>query len=191
MKIFRVILFFCVLGASVHGQELLEKNKIPGDFKVILDVTGTIQFANYYRYSISADGVVIFEYTSRGLPIERRYNLELIPLGEKPKRSKVPKPPKKKKNLSKNQLREIVRVLESSGFFLMKDSYYGDPSATNGTCVNHADAKALSITANGKTKRVYFFLGCSYGDGHELKNFLALFEKIQRMISAVNIREVG
>jgi hypothetical protein len=191
MKVFPVLVCILFLSLSSVSQTLLQNNKLPKDLQISLDVTGTVQFANYYRYSIEANGAVSMEYTSRGLPVTKGFNYLLIPLGEKPKKVIVPTPPKKKEKLSRNQLKELVRAFESSGFFSMNDSYYGDPTTVNGMCTNHADAKALSITANGKTKRVYFFLGCTYSENTPLKNFLEHFDKVQRVLKDVKIRETG
>lgn len=205
------IFFFC---SSTIAQNILTDGKLPTDLKITIHHTGTVQFATYYRYTISPEGSVTIEYTRRGLPPARDFSTLLAVKAPKPaktaksgKNSKKLKaetaiqtqkpvdttatqvPPKKDK-LSTGQLIKLSQTIESSGFFDMNDNYQGNPDLETATCVNHAAAQAISVTANGKTKNVYFFLGCGYGEFEPLKKFLALFQQIETAISSVNIKEV-
>lgn len=187
MKIIALIFSFFVLGLTTTAQNILVNGKLPNDLQITIDDTGTVEFANYTRTIISVDGTVGFEYTSRGLPVQNNYVGLLILKGQKPT-----KLPTKKDKLSKKQLLELAQAIEMSTFFDMKDRYDENPSiqGEGAGCVNHAAAKAISVTANQKTKRVYFFLGCSYGEYEPLKKFLTLYQQIEKMVSGVNITEI-
>ena len=187
MKIIGLIISFFVLGLTATAQNILVNGKLPNDLQIKIDDTGTVQFANYTRSIISVDGTVGFEYTRRGLPVQNNYVGLLILKGQKPT-----KLPTKKDKLSKKQLLELAQAIETSTFFDMKDRYDGNPSiqAEGAGCVNHAAAKAISVTANQKTKHVYFFLGCGYGEYEPLKKFLTLYQQIEKMVSGVRVTEI-
>lgn len=187
MKIIALIFSFIVLSSTGIAQNILVDGQLPNDLRVTINNTGTIQFANYTRYMISVDGTVGFEYTSIGLPIVQNNVGVLMLKGHKP--VKPPRAQTKKDKLARKQLLELAKAIEKSTFFDMNDSYYGNPDAQF-NCVNHADGKAISVTANQKTKNVYFFLGCGYGEYDPLKKFLILYQQIEQMISGVKVKEV-
>lgn len=186
------LLILMLLASTAAGQNLMVDGELPRDLKITIENTGTVQFANYYQNTILADGTVTFEFTSRGLPVQDRGYGELVlsTNDKKHKTEPAPTPPAKKDKLSKSDLLELARAFESSTFFQMQDSYYGDPTLKTGMCINHSAAKAISVTANGKTKRVYFFLGCSYGEYAPLAEFLQLYKSVETAISGVEIKEI-
>lgn len=181
-----------MLGLTATAQNILIGGKLPKDFQITIDDTGTVQFATYRRYTISAGGSVTVEYTRRGLPVQNRIDglFEITRNGKTQKKVQSPKPPDKKDKLSKGQLLKLARAFESSTFFQMQDSYYGNAALQLATCVNHSDAKAMSITANNRTKRVYFFLGCEYGEYAPLTEFLGLYKKVEMVINGVKVKEI-
>ncbi len=185
MKVIVLAASLAAFSLSTSAQHILTDGQLPKDLKITIDNTGTVQFANYYRSNILRDGSVTLEYTSRGLPIQRGFSSVLLLKGQK-----APKPPVKKNKLSKKQLTELAHAIETSGFFEMKESYYGNPGSEPVMCSNHANAKAITVIANGKTKRVYFFLGCGYGEFEPLKKFLSVYEQIEKTIGGVKVREI-
>ena len=143
---------------------------------------GTMNFSHYYTYTIHRDGRVTYDDSASVNALPTGVNYSAL-LGS---HKKLPKPPKLADRLKDKQLLALMREFEASDFFEMRDNYsYGDPFLTQQTCVNHAQSKALSITIDGKTKSVSFFLGCSYSDQSPLKAFLALYDKVSEMLSKV------
>jgi hypothetical protein len=170
-----------LLSSTSQGQTApsLDKN-VPNDLKITLTLGGTIEYQSAYTYIIKSDGTVVLDDYSRNLPTNRAL-MALRPRPEELKRSE---------RLSAEQLMELVRDFESSDFFSMNERYYGDPTNELTSCVNHAEAKALSFAANGKAKSVSFFLGCNYGDNSPLKSFLQLYEKVSAALRTVKATSV-
>lgn len=195
MKTSGVILFLLILASTSVGQNIVRKGKLPKDFQLIVDETGTVQYANYRRYIIRGNGKVTFEYTRQGLPIGRPFSdLILIPSsGNSSTKAHRPKTasPVKKEKLSKRQVIRLAQAIDSSTFFEMQDRYYGNPLIEEGSCTNHASANAITVAANGSTKTVYFFLGCTYGDFTPLKRFSQLYDLILKAISSVRMKELS
>lgn len=186
--IFLTICIFVFTDMS-FGQKADVSVPIPDDLTIILDNTGTIEFAEYTRYKISADGTVRVEITNQGLPAIKP--MDVLLRGKEPyftkndDRSKTvaEKGKEKQIKLSRIKLIELFNLAKSIEFFNMADSYHGNHELAEVTCVNHALAKQITITAHGRTKSVYFFLGCSYGDFDPLIRFNRLFDEISKMIS--------
>ena len=178
-------LFLFILVPVTWAQGTQEIRKIPKDLEIRFIQGGTIQFGTYYTCTIRADGRVTIEYQSHGLPTGRRVG-DLRLKGQ----PKPPKLPKKKERLSRTQLIELMNAFDSSGFFAMRDRYWGDPKVDAQACINHAEAKGLSILASGRKKETSFFLGCSYDTVPEFKRFNELFDTISAILSAVRITEV-
>jgi hypothetical protein len=169
---------------QVSAQSFLKNGEIPKDLVIELKLSSTIEFFTHYDMTITADGKVYLEVRSN-LPQPTNFSrlLGIAPGKNKPEKLKTPK---LEDRLSKKQIRKIIGEFEKSGFFAMNEYYEGDPNpATDGTCVNHAEIKGLSISANGRTKRVAFFLGCTYAENSPLKSFLALYDKISKELSGV------
>ena len=184
MKIIAQVVLGVFFGLSMFSQltaqSAIRNGKIPKDLIIMLDLSGTVQYANYYNYRITSDGKVFYKERLNGLPSQKSFS-DLLRL----KGSKSPKKPKLKEKLSKKQITQIINEFKKTGFYELEDYYHGDKTLENGTCVNHAMEKGLSISINGKTKKVAFFLGCSYGENSPLKRFLILYEKIEKELSGV------
>ncbi len=180
--LFGIIIFFTTF-SQMLAQSILKDNKIPEDLIIKLTLSSTIQFSSEYDLKITSDGKVYLDERSHNLPGTNFSALLRLNSGKN--KTKQLKVPKLKDKLSKRQIKKIVSEFEKSGFFEMNESYYGDPTLKEGTCVNHAYTKGLSILANGKTKNVAFFLGCSYGENSPLKSFLNLYAKIDEELSGV------
>lgn len=191
-NIFLVLCWSILLGPTTSAQNILVGGKTPKDLQITIDDTGTIQFANYQRFTISSEGFVTVEYTRRGLPSSGGQFSTLLLLRKNGNSKKVrpQKPAEKKDRVSERQLIDLARAIESSTFFQMQDSYHGDSTLELGTCVDHAGAKAISVTANGRTKNVYFFLGCTYGEYEPLKKFLELYKRIETVVGGVKVKEI-
>ncbi len=174
------IIFFCAAISQITAQSVLKGDKIPEDLVIKLTLSSTIEYSSQYELKITPDGKVYLRDYSRNLPSGKNFpgllNIE---------KNKKTKTPKLKDKLSKKQIRQIISEFEKSGFFEMNEFYHGDPALKEGSCVNHAYTKALSISANGKTKSVAFFLGCSYGENSPLKSFLNLYDKIDKELRGV------
>lgn len=171
------IFFLFALGSQVAAQSIFKNGDIPNDLVITLNLSSTSQFASEYDYKITSDGRVFFEDRSHNLPAYPSFGALL-------KKNKLKKPTLKDK-LSKRQLRDIVREFENSGFFEMNEYYRGDPNLTEATCINHADIKGLSVSANGKIKKVVFFLGCGYGEKSPFHRFLNLYNKVDAVLKGV------
>ena len=187
-----LVLFLYVLISASYAQGNAANTEVPGDLKITLSVSGTIQIATHYTYTILSDGSISLEYQRQGLPVVHRPPLELFTLNGKAVK-KAPAPPtvpQKKKHLSKTDLESLVRAFETSGFFEMADRYEGDWTVPNATCVNHAEEKGLSITSNGRTKSVSFFMGCAYGEASPLKRFLALYDTVSKAMNNVEVKTI-
>lgn len=181
-----LILIACA-SVSAASQSILKDGKIPKDLAITLSLGGTIQFSTQYDLRITADGKVYLENYREGLPVGRSFS-ELL----KTTTFVMPKAPKLKEKFSKKQLKAIVSEFETSGFFAMNPYYQGDSEAETNVCINHAEEKGISITANGQTKKVAFFLGCSYGENSPLKKFLALYNFVEiqmRGVRKINSKE--
>lgn len=163
----------------VSAQSSLKEDEIPKDLVIKLSFSSTARYSPEYDVIITADGKVYLEYRSEGLPLARNFS------DLSKNKSKKVEAPRLEDRLSKKQIKEIIGEFEKSGFFGMNESYYGDPNLELQTCVNHSDTKALSVSANGKTKKVAFYLGCNYGEESPLKSFLALYDKIDKKLSGV------
>ncbi|MEP6901516.1 MAG: hypothetical protein ABJA66_07180 [Actinomycetota bacterium] len=162
----------------------MKDNKIPRDLIIKLTFSSTIQFSSEYDLKITSDGKVYLTDRSHNLPSGTSfYNLLGLSAGKN--KIKKTETPKLKDKLSKKQIKQIIGEFERSGFFEMNDYYQGDPTLTEMSCINHANTKGLSISANGKTKNVAFFLGCSYSEKSPLKDFLSLYDKIDKVLSGV------
>ena len=183
MKILLSIIFLSAFVSQMPAQSILKDGKIPKDLVIKLSLSSTIQFAAEYDVKITADGKVYLDDRSRLLPTQNFSDLTF--LGINGKKVKKPESPKLKDTLTKNQIQHIILEFEKSGFFEMNKYYEGDPNLKEGVCVNHANIKGLSISANGKTKSVAFFLGCSYGAQSPLKSFLTLYDKISKELRGV------
>lgn len=181
--LFGVIIFFAAF-CQMSAQSVLKVNKIPKDLVIKLTLSSAIQFSSEYDLKVTADGTVYLKDRSHNLPKGSDFSSLLIKNSGKNKTGK-PKAPKLKAKLSKKQIKQIIGEFKKSGFFRMNEFYYGDPTLKEGTCVNHAYTKALSISTNGETKSVAFFLGCSYGENSPLKSFLKLCDKIDKELSGV------
>ena len=179
--LFGTIIFFTAF-SQIAAQSVLKDNKIPEDLIIKLSLSSTIQFSSEYDLKITSDGKVYLDDRSHNLPSATNFSALLKLNSGKNKNLKMPR---LKDKLSKEQIKRIITEFKKSGFFEMNESYYGDPTLKEGTCVNHANTKGLSILANGKTKSVAFFLGCSYGENSPLKSFLNLYEKIDKELSGV------
>lgn len=201
MKTLALMFLLLIPSISAAGQNILVNGKLPKDLQITIDDTGTLQFADTKRSTISSDGRVVFHHTSQSLPLLKNPAdlLALKTTGSEPKKKPgklektLAKPPKntpKKDKLSKKQLFELVQAIELSGFFEMQDRYHGNPTLKTSTCINHSKAKAISVLGNGKTKTVYFFLGCSYGEFETLTKFLRLYDQIAGAISSVKAKEI-
>jgi hypothetical protein len=179
-------IFLCVLAWQTPAQSVLRDGTIPEDLVITLSLGGTIQFSVHYTYRITADGKVYYDEL-QSLPVVRLPdNVLNMKIGSaKPTKAARTKPPKLADRLSKEQIKRMISAFESSGFVEMDDRNEGDKTLKEIMCLNHAEAKELSITANGKTKRVYFFLGCQYGERSPLKNFLSLYDQIRKELSGV------
>lgn len=171
-----------ILALQVSAQSLLIKGKIPNDLIIKLSLSSTMEYSSEYDLKITADGKVYLTDRSHNLPSGTNFSTLLGLTSGKNKKSKLPK---LKDKLSKKQIKQILYEFEKSDFFLMNELYYGDPTLKEASCVNHAYTKGLSISTNGKTKNVAFFLGCSYGENSPLKSFLNLYDKIDKAISGV------
>ena len=178
------IVIFLAAYCQMSAQSILTDSKIPKDLIIKLTLSSTIQFSSEYDLKIVADGTVYLEDRSHNLPLGPNLSTLLI-INSGKNKTERPKVPKLKDKLSEKQIRQIISEFKKSGFFEMNESYYGDPTLKEGTCVNHAYTKVLSISANGKTKSVAFFLGCSYGENLPLKSFLKLYDKIDKELSGV------
>ncbi len=171
-----------ILALQISAQSLPIKGKIPNDLIIKLSLSSTIEYSSEYDLKITSDGKIYLTDRSHNLPSGTSFSTLLGLTSGKNKKSK---PPKLKDKLSKKQIKQILNEFEKSGFFEMNESYYGDLTLKEGSCVNHAYTKGLSISMNGKTKSVAFFLGCSYGENSPLKSFLNLYDKIDKAISGV------
>jgi hypothetical protein len=177
------IIFFCVFVSQMSAQSVLRDSRISKDLVIKLSFSNTVQFSAEYDLKITSDGKVYLADRSHQLPLQTFFNMMLLETnGNKPKKPKIPK---LKDMLSQKQLKQMILEFEKSGFFKMNESYYGDTNLQENICTNHADTKGLSISANGKTKNVAFFLGCSYGENSPLKSFLSLYDKISKELSGV------
>jgi hypothetical protein len=172
------LIFVLTFAFQSSAQSLLKDGKIPNDLVIILSLKGTIQFANYYDYKITSDRQV-FSQEQINFPVTSSVSLLLNK-----------KPQKLKDKLSKKQLKRIINEFESSGFFELNDYYENDPTFKDASCSNHALIKSLLISANGKTKKVGFFLGCGVGENSPLKKFLSLYEKIEAELKKVKKQKV-
>ena len=182
-KILLVLFFAFSLVSPVAAQPVLRRGKIPKDLIITLGFSSTVRFSDEYDLKITARGKVYLDDRSHRLPVQRNFNpFSLATNGNKPRKIKTPK---LKNKLSQSALKRLILDIEKAGFFEMKESYYGDPNLRVNTCWNHADTKSLSVSANGKTKKVAFFLGCSYGEASPLKSFLRLYERIDAELSRV------
>ena len=182
--VFSIFLFLAVASPMI-AQTILKDGKIPKDLVITLSLEGTTQFSTHYTYKITTDGKVFYEEQSN-LPPQESF-ADLLNVNDK---SRKVRKPKLKNKLSKEQIKSIILEFEKAGFFEMNESYYGDPTLKEVSCVNHAEKKGLSITANGKTKSVAFFLGCSYGENSPLKSFLNLYDKIGKELSNVKKKKL-
>lgn len=195
LKRILLIAALVVLGSAfvTNAQSLLKNGKVPKDLAITLSMSGTIQFAPHYTYTITSDGRVFYDLQQMGLPTPNASGVKLAKLKSKDgKVTKVkydvPKPPKLKEKLSQKQLKEIIRGFEESGFFLITDANKFDPALTETTLIDHAQTKALSIAANGKIKNVEFFMGGNYGENSPVHNFLKLYDKIRAELNTVRAR---
>lgn len=185
-----LFLAFCCASVS-EAQTSPENGKIPKDLTITLTLGSEAQFAIRYRFKIIASGKVFYEDFSTTLPKGRSFKsiLNLSQSGKTSSNSKSAKkklkPPKLKKRLSKKQIKKIIAEIKNSGFYEMADSYFVDPPMKNGSCWNHGKLKVISITANGKTITVGFYLSCPYEKNSPLSKFLALFDKINEEIKGV------
>lgn len=184
-KIVSGIVFFCSFVWQMQAQSVLKDGEIPKDLIITLSLSSTVQFSDAYIYKINPDRTVFFENRSNSLPLGVSFaGLLSGKVGETSKPVKI-KSPELKDKLSKKQIKQILIEFEKSGFFEMNEYYQGDPTLELNTCHTHADTKSLSISANGKTKKVGFYLGCSYGEKAPLKSFLTLFDKISEILKSV------
>jgi hypothetical protein len=176
------LIFVLMLALQMSAQSLLKDGKIPKDLVITLSLGGTVQYANYYSYKITSDGKIVYTEELNGLPIASNYGLLLKQL----------KTPELKENLSKKQIKSILKGFESAGFFEMNEYYQGYSDKVGGevTCVNHAMSKSLSISINNVNKKVGFFLGCSYSENSPLKKFLVLYDKILGHLKNVKKRKI-
>ncbi|HEX8399034.1 MAG TPA: hypothetical protein VF644_16480 [Pyrinomonadaceae bacterium] len=172
------IFYFIALALPISSQSILKDGKIPKDLFIVLSLSSTIQFSSEYDYKITSDGKAFFEDRSHNLPANPNSGALLH------SKNKV-KNPKLRERLSQRQLSQLIRDFEKSGFFEMNEYYQGDPGFKEGVCINHAQRKGLSISANGKTKSVAFFLGCGYGEKSPLHSFLNLYNKIEKELQNV------
>ncbi|HEV8160000.1 MAG TPA: hypothetical protein VGP58_13275 [Pyrinomonadaceae bacterium] len=177
------LFFLFAFVSQMSAQSVLKDGKIPRDLVITLSFSSTIQFSAEYDLKITADGKVYLNDRSHLLPSQTFFNLMLLEMnGKKLKKSKIPK---LKDRISQKQIKQIILEFEKSGFFEMNEFYYGDPILNENVCTNHADIKSLSILANGKTKNVAFFLGCSYSEKSPLEGFSSLYDKISKELSSV------
>lgn len=161
---------------------MVAQDRAPGDLMIKLTLGGTQQFQSAYTYTIRMDGTVTFEDRSHSLPVRPEYPLALTPRQTEPERAL---------RLTDEQLNSLVDAFADAEFYSMQDSYYGEPDADGRVlCVNHAQSKALSITANGRTKEVSFFPGCDYTDKTPVKAFLSLYDNVSGMIAKVRAEPV-
>lgn len=168
-----ISIFFALI-SQASAQSVLKDGKIPGDLVIKLSFSSSIQSSAEYDLKITADGKVYLDDRSHMLPSQTFFN--------PPKRLKVPN---LKDKFSQKQLKQMILEFEKSGFFEMNESYEGDINLQENICINHANTKGLSILANGKTKKIAFFLGCSYGEKSPLKSFLNLYDKISEELKKV------
>lgn len=178
------LLFVSFLALHCSAQSILKDGKIPKDLVIVLRLSSRIQFSQRYECKMTFNGKVSCQDYSTNLPTGRSFS-ELIGLKPGKYKPQKPKTPKLKDKISKKQIKELIAAFEDSGFFEMNDYYEGDPTLTEGTCVNHADTKGLSILTNGRIKIVAFFLGCSYGEKSPLKRFLSLYDKVDKQMQGV------
>lgn len=184
-----VLILFGVFALQTSAQSFFKDKQVPKDLVVTLVLSSTIQFSNAYELKITNDGKVFYEDRSTLLPHLNFFNVFGLKTVEgKTLETKSEKKNKLKKKLSKKQIKRILGEFEKSGFFEMNKYYEGDPTLAQGTCVNHANTKSITITANGETKQVAFFLGCSYGENSPLKSFLSLFDKISGELKDIQKR---
>lgn len=177
-----ISIFFALI-SQASAQSVLKDGKIPGDLVIKLSFSSSIQSSAEYDLKITADGKVYLDDRSHMLPSQTFFNPMLLETnGKKPKRLKVPN---LKDKFSQKQLKQMILEFEKSGFFEMNESYEGDINLQENICINHANTKGLSILANGKTKKIAFFLGCSYGEKSPLKSFLNLYDKISEELKKV------
>jgi hypothetical protein len=184
-KILLSLLFVSIFGLQMSAQSILKHDKIPKNLVITLSLGGTVQFADYFTYKITSDGKVVYIEQRNGLPTTNNYVYLL-------KDHKRVKSPKIKENLSKKQLKSIIKEFEVSGFFEMNEYYQGytNSSSEELTCVNHAMSKSVSISINGKSKSVGFFLGCGYSEDSPLKRFLNLYDKVSKELETVKKQKV-
>lgn len=182
-QIVLVVVLFFALTPQVSAQSMLENGKIPKDLVIKLGFSSTVQFSAEYDFKITADGKVYLENRSHNLPASP----SLIALLNSKNEFKIPK---LKNRLTKIQLRKIIREFEKSGFFEMNEYYQGDLTLKESRCVTHAAIKELSITANGITKRVAFFLGCGYGEDSPLQSFLNLYNKVDSGLKGIKTEKL-
>jgi hypothetical protein len=179
------LLFLFTLVPVARSQNSRGKQKIPNDLEIRVIHGSTTRFGTNYTYTINSEGFVTVEYRSRGLPtgrsVEQPFRL--------PGQPEPPKPPKKKKRLTRAELTDLLEAFESSGFFAMRERYWGDPNAVSQTCINHAEEKGLSILTKGIKKETSFYLGCSYETVPEFKKFNELFDTISAALNGVRITE--
>lgn len=179
-----LILIACA-AFSTAAQSLLKDGKIPRDLAITLSLGGTIQFSVHYDLRIDADGKVYLEHYREGLPAGRSFS-ELL----KTTTFILPEAPKLKEKLSKKQIKAIIGEFETSGFFAMNEYYQGNSeTAETNVCINHAEEKGISITANGRKKKVAFFLGCSYLENSPLNKFLVLYNFVENQMRGVRKRD--
>lgn len=192
-KTLALALFIVLFHASASistAQSPARVAAVPNDLVIKLSLGGTIQFSSAYDYTISADGIVRLDDHSHNLPLGRSYD-QLLLLSPGQASPKPPKPPQLKERIADQQLLDLIAKFDASGFYDMNDRYYGDPALTEGVCVDHAAEKGLSITQNGKTKTVSFFLGCSYGEASPLKRFLVLYDQVSDSLKGVKVTPAG
>lgn len=181
-----LLVLFIILNSHAAAQVAVRSADIPADLVINLSLGGTVQFSSQYTYSIFADGIVRLADRSNYLPRTASLdNLLLLRPGQKPPKPR--KPPELRERIPEKLLLDLIVEFDHSGFYQMNDRYYGDPDLKEGSCTDHADEKGLSITMNGKTKSVSFFLGCSYGQNSPLKRFLVLYDEVSKALKGVKV----
>lgn len=175
--------YLFLFSGEIYSQVISKKDKIPKDLIIKINLSTSSQFGIQYILTIDSEGKVFYEDYSNLLPkgpsVSSILNLNLPE--EDLNKSKISKKatnkPKLKEKLSVKQLKKIINEIDKSGFYQMNEYYEG--------CYSHAKSKSISISVNGKNKKVTFVLGCSYDENHPLKDFLNLFDTINKELDSV------
>lgn len=143
--------------------------KIPKDLAIAYESFGRC----HTKFDINSGGKLLME------------SLSCLPLF-KPNFSRF-ESGKRRKNLSKNKIKELIAEIEKVNFFNLSDEYSTKKNSC-ATFVTDSGSTKISVRINGKTKQIFYENGCSNENDATLERLKNLGEKISQVQREVKIQ---